>query len=99
MQKRGALGQGGIFRELGNRILYRDPSKELLDRIMDAWDATEADKKWEVMQYTVINGTFQATFEFPDELDPDEGGHWRRARVLRERYGDKPVDYSDPEPR
>jgi hypothetical protein len=94
-----AWAEAGIYKDLGNQILYRDPSKELFDRIMDAWNATEANKKWEVMQYTIKDGSFQAQFQFSDDLDSEEASHWRCKRVLRERYGDKPIDYSDPEPR
>ncbi|MDB5713192.1 MAG: hypothetical protein JWO15_589 [Sphingomonadales bacterium] len=94
-----AWAGGGIYKDLGNQILYRGPSEALFERIMDAWDATEHDKKWEVMQYTIINGSFQAQFEYLDDLNPEEASHWRCQRILKERYGDKPIDYSDPEPR
>lgn len=86
-----------IFKEIGNQIIYRDPSHELLDKIDDAWLAEDLDKRWQGMKFSISGGKFDVTFVFPDELDlENESSFERRDRILREKYGDKPVDYSNP---
>jgi hypothetical protein len=89
--------EASIFKDIGSKILYRDPSDELFDRIDEAWLAEEPGKRWHGMEFSISGGKFDATFAYPDELDLDnESSFERRARVLRKKYGDKPIDYSDP---
>jgi hypothetical protein len=86
-----------IFKNQGNQILYRDPSIELCNRIDDAWLAEEPDKRWHVMQYSISAGKFDVAFLYPDELDlENESSFERSERILRARFGDKPIDYSNP---
>jgi hypothetical protein len=85
-----------IFKDLGNQVIYRDPSHALIDAIQDLWESADDDKKWAVLFYTISDGKLEAQFAFPDDNDPAEGSYERRKRALAERYGDKPVDYSDP---
>ncbi|MEQ1549390.1 MAG: hypothetical protein ABL918_12210 [Chakrabartia sp.] len=93
----GDMWQGAsIFKDLGDRVIYRDPSEELCDAIERLWVAAEPDKKWAVLSYTISDGTFDAQFKFPDDIDPEDNSFERRERALSERYGDKPVDYTDP---
>jgi hypothetical protein len=86
----------GIFKDLGNQVMYRDPSRPLTSAIQDLWESADDGKKWAVLLYTISNGKFDAHFTFPEDNDPAEGSYERRKRALEERYGDKPVDYSDP---
>jgi hypothetical protein len=86
----------GIFRDLGNQVIYRDPSQALIEAIQDLWEFADDDKKWVELFYTIADGKFDAQFTFPDDVDPTESNFERRERALSERYGDKPVDYSDP---
>ena len=44
------------------------------------------------MTYVIDGGKFDASFLFQDDLDPDEDKLDRQARLLRERFGDKPID-------
>lgn len=85
-----------IFKDLGNQVLYRNPTSELCDAIQRLWELAEPDKKWRALYYTMGNGSFDAQFKYPDELDLTESEFERSERALIERYGEKPVDYSDP---
>jgi hypothetical protein len=89
----GGSYDAGVFRDVGDSVVYFDPSDALFDQIIDLWDAAKADAKWAVLEYQVVDGKFDAKFAFPDELDPEEYVVDRRGRALRARYGDKPIDY------
>jgi hypothetical protein len=89
--------EASIFKDIGNQIIYRGPSEELFNLIDEAWLAEEPDKRWQAMQYSISGGKFDVTFLYPDELDlENESSFERSERVLRDRFGDKPVDYSNP---
>lgn len=83
----------GVFRDEGDSVAYFDPDDDLITALYALWNATEADKKWEIMEYQIAGSTFNVQFTFPDQLEPDEFIHDRRERALRARYGDKPVIY------
>lgn len=85
-----------LFKDLGDRVVYREGSEDIFMIVLEAWEAEDADKKWAVMQMVLADGKFQADFLFEDDLDPDETEHDRRERILVARYGDKPVDYEYP---
>jgi hypothetical protein len=88
----------GIFKDMGEQVTYRHASDELEIAILDLWEAeTDIDKKWSVLHYTISNGKFSAEFQYPNDLDSDESSYERRPRALAARFGDKPVDYSDPD--
>lgn len=85
-----------LFIDVGDRVLYRDPSSELEHRVLELWDMAEPDKKWNALFYTLTGDQFHAHFQYEEGWDPDEHKIDRRPRVLEEKYGGKPVDYSDP---
>lgn len=86
----------GIFKDIGDRVLYRSCSRKLVSKLYDNWQMEEIHKRWAAISYTIKAGTFSATFQYPDEFIMGEDMADRRPRVLKEKYGDKPVDYSDP---
>jgi hypothetical protein len=89
--------EAGIFKDLGEKVLYRDPSGALVKAILELWDAEPGrERKWSVLKYQLSQGSFSADFDYPNDLDPKESSVERRPRVLVARFGDKPVDYSDP---
>lgn len=88
--------EAALFKDLGNRVIYREGSEELFMKILEAWEAEDADKKWTMLQMDLHNGRFDVKFTYEDELDPDEMDIDRRERILVARYGEKPVDYEDP---
>ena len=83
----------GVFHDKGDIIVYFDPDSHLIAAVHALWNATELDKKWEVMEYEISGDSFDARFAFTDELDPEENIHDRRQRALHIRYGDQPVIY------
>lgn len=83
----------GVFQDEGESVAYFDPDDDLIASLYELWNATPANEKWEIMEYEIAGDSFDARFEFPDQLDPDETSHDRRERALRARYGDKPVIY------
>lgn len=85
-----------IFEDSNDKVFYRRCSGELFDKILESWEALEPNKRWTTLTYTMTGERFSASFQFLEELDPAEDHDDRRERVLKERYGDKPIDYSDP---
>lgn len=60
---------------------------------MDTWYLEPADKRWTAMHYTIEGGRFDASFEFNDIEGSSERMEDRRERILRTRYGEKPIVY------
>lgn len=81
-----------IFKDLGDRLLYRDPMNGLADALLDLWDASPSDKRWSTMQYRIDGGKFDASFTY-EPLDPEVSAIDRREAILRQRYGNKQVVY------
>ncbi|BCA60610.1 hypothetical protein [Sphingomonas sp. HMP6] len=88
----GVVG-AGVFKDEGNSVRYFDPSRPLIDLLIEAWEVEEPGKRWEVIEYAVVGKEFDAVFKFPEELNPDEYEDERRDVALHARYGDKPVIY------
>ncbi len=86
-----------LYRETAENVLYFEPSDELFGAIGRLWDAADESKKWRVFTFEITNGQFEAAFQYPDDLDPEEGSFERSERALEERYGDKPVIYPEPD--
>lgn len=83
-----------IFKDLGNHILYRDPDLDRLgDALLDLWDAQQGSNRWAEIEYIVRNGRFDATFVYPEEIDPEEEPLDRRRRIVVKYFGDKPIIY------
>lgn len=85
-----------IFKDVGDRVLYREASLELFNKIHEVWTTLAPDKRWATMLYKIADGRFSASFQFPDEVDFEIDHMYRRDDILKERYRDKPVDFSDP---
>jgi hypothetical protein len=86
----------GIFQDIGDKVIYHDPTDDLFDDIGRLWEMAEPDKKWAVMLYDVKEGKFDAQFTFPEDLNLDDSIYDRREHALATRYGDKPVIYPEP---
>ena len=83
----------GIFKDEGNMVRYYDPNSEIGDIIYKAWLIDDPNKRWAVMEYEIKGTKFNAQFQYPEEIDPNESEMERRPRALRRRFGDKPVIY------
>lgn len=85
-----------IFKDVGDRVVYREGSDDLCLMLIDVWQAEQPGKRWAALHYTISNGRFDVSFFYAEEMNTEEDTIDRRDRVLRARFGDKPVDYSDP---
>jgi len=86
-----------VFKDLGDHVLYRDPDLDRLgDALLDLWEAQKSEKRWTEIEYVVREGSFQATFTYPDELDPEEFSMNRRDRIVAKYFGKKPIVYPPP---
>lgn len=85
----------GIFLESEEVVTYFGPTDELFELVQNLWNVAEPDKKWSVFEYSVVDGRLNASFTYPDSIDADESDHDRYVRVLRNRYGEKPVIFPD----
>jgi hypothetical protein len=82
-----------VFKDEGALVRYFDPSSELSDLLMQAWEMEDADKRGAVMEYEINGTAFDAQFLFPEQIDPKAHASERRPVVLKRRYGDKPIIY------
>jgi hypothetical protein len=89
--------EGGVFQDIGNEVIYYDPTDGLADEILELWYEAEPNKKWGALHYDIKDGQFDARFEYPDAWDAEEYTPDRRERALAERFGDKPVIYPPPD--
>lgn len=86
-----------IFKDLGDHVLYRDPDLDRLgDALLDLWEAQKTDKRWAEIEYVVRGDRFQASFTYPEEIDPEEEPFDRRDRVVARYFGTKPIKYPPP---
>jgi hypothetical protein len=90
------VGEGyvspSIYKNLGNHIVYRRPDLDRLgDALLDLWEAQPSDDRWAAIEYVVRDGHFEATYIYPDAIDPDEFWHDRVELVVRKYFGDKPI--------
>ena len=83
-----------IYKDLGDKVLYRDPDLDRLgDCLMDLWAAYPETKRWAEMLYTIRGKSFEANFLYASDFDPKEWPMERRSRLVKEHFGDKPVIY------
>ncbi len=81
-----------VFKDLGDRILYEDPTDALSDTVLELWYAEAPDKRWSTMQYRIEGGKFEASFTY-EPLDPEVSTLDRREHILQQRYGNKRIVY------
>ncbi|MCP1469327.1 hypothetical protein J3E64_001002 [Sphingobium sp. OAS761] len=83
-----------IFKELGNQVLYRWPVNERLPyALLDLWELQEGKNRWMELEYLVRDGRFEVAYIYPDAIDPNEDVVERRARSVRQHFGEKPIIY------
>lgn len=85
-----------LFLDRNGSVEYIDTSDVLSKALFDAWSASEPGKVWSTLSYAIVGSAFDASFQYPDEVSDDEGPEGRRRRVLKARYGDKPIKYPPP---
>ena len=83
-----------IFKNRGNHVLYRWPDLNRLGgALLDLWEAREPGKRWAEIEYLIRGGKFEASFTYPEEIDPEEDHFERRKRIVKRHFGDKPIVY------
>ncbi|MDT8759091.1 hypothetical protein MZO42_10310 [Sphingomonas psychrotolerans] len=94
------IGEGWIrpsaYKEEAEIVRALDCSSTLLDLVEESWRAGRKERRWSVMEYDVKGSEFAVTFKYPDEVDVEIFDRERRAKALRDRYGDKPIVYPPP---
>jgi hypothetical protein len=81
-----------IFKDLGDYLLYRLPTRTLNAVLLELWEAEPVKKRWTAMQYVIDGNRFTTSFSF-DRLDPEVSTIKRRQAILEQRYGNKQVVY------
>jgi hypothetical protein len=86
-----------IYKDLGDRVLYLDPDVERLGgALLDLWEAQDSSRRWSEIEYLVRGKEFQATFNYPEDIDPEEEPLDRRDRIVAKYFGEKPIVYPPP---
>lgn len=91
--------EASIFKDLGDRIVWRDPGlDEIFETVKELWNAQTEKPRWRFIEYFVKDGRFTVTYTYPDELPPeDEIPLFRREEIIRRYFGDKPIIYPQPD--
>lgn len=85
-----------IFKNRGGTIVYRRPDLDRLgDALLDLWDAETPENRWAEIEYLIRGDTFQVTYTYADDIDPNEDTFERRDRIVKRHFGDNPVVYPD----
>lgn len=82
-----------LFKDVGEHVLYKDPSKDIDNQLWKIWDQLDEDDRWQVIECKLLNGHFEAAFRFPVDLDPKEHVDERQPRFLQTAFGNKKVVY------
>lgn len=83
-----------VFKDRGDHILYRRDVRRFMYPLLDLWEESDLAKRWAEMEYVVRGGKFDATFTYPEEIDPEEDPFDRRDRIVQRHFGDKPIVYA-----
>ena len=89
-----------LFKDYGDRIVYREPSEDLIDKLFDIWEGLDKRDRWFSIRYDIEkvgkDYKFKAFFTFKDDIDDYEDDNPdRREEVAMARFGNKPFDYSE----
>jgi hypothetical protein len=83
-----------VFKERGDHVLYYEPDLDRLgDALLDLWEAEKPENRWAELEYIMRKGKFEVVFTYFDEIDPKEEPLDRRARIVAQYFGDKPIKY------
>lgn len=86
-----------IFKDLGNRIIFRDYDLRVVsDSLLALWNAQATEPRWAEIEYIIRDGRFDASFTYPDQIDPEDDEFVRRDRVVARYFGEKPIHYPPP---
>lgn len=82
-----------VFKDIGDRLIFLTYGNRLTYPLLNLWEAEPPERRWSVIEYRILGEKFEATFTYPEEMDPEEDSIDSRERALRRHFGDKPVIY------
>lgn len=86
-----------IFMDRGSEVHYRDDAPERLTfALLELWEAEDPDNRWKEIEYVLRDGRFEVSFNYADEIEPDEDSFRRRDSIVADHFGDKPIVYPPP---
>ena len=75
-----------IFENLGASLNWRSyTGQDLTYALLDLWEAAPQGRRWLWIEYLLKDGSFNATFVYPEEISPDEEP-FSRDRATAERH-------------
>lgn len=95
----GVISAGIFHADRSGAIIFKFGPDALLDEIHSFWEdwrAGDERPEWRAMAYVVEDGKLRINLRYPDQIDADESPIARRTAVVRQHFGDGPVDYSRP---
>lgn len=83
-----------IFKNRDSDVLYVEPDYDLFQNTLhDLWALEEPGKRWEELDFLIKDGKFDAAFIYPEGIDRAELSVHRGRRIVKARFGDKPIVY------
>ena len=86
-----------IFKDFGDHVVWRAGSYALHERLTGLWEAEEPAKRWTTMLYEIRDGRFDVKFGYDEFTEKTVENVDRREILIQQRYGDKPINYIEPE--
>ena len=88
-----------LFKDYGDRIVYREPSEDLVDKLFEIWENLNKRDRWFAIRYDIEkvgqDYRFDAFFTFKDDINEEDDPLDRSEEVAMARFGRKPFDYSE----
>ena len=86
-----------ITKDTGERVISPEPSFDLMENLMNIWEMVVPDKRWTSMQYEIKDGRFDVKFGYDEFTEANVHDVDRLEMLVRQRYGDKPIEYIEPQ--
>ena len=72
------------------------PLQMLIYSFWERWKEQPGNHEWRTMSYVIDGGKFSIDLTYPDQIDPSGDIATRRPSVIKKHFGDRTVDYSEP---
>ena len=83
-----------VFEESDDNIRFRwVEGSRLSHTLLALWYAYGSERRWSEITYVIKDGTFDVTYSYGDDIDPNEDSFVRRRQIIERCFGQKPIVY------
>jgi hypothetical protein len=88
------VASGCILEDAGNRLIYHLPADGIIPMAIRLSELLPAEKRWQILRYSVRDEKFSAEFDYPKDIDQEESENDRADRILQAWAGNRSIDYT-----